>query len=103
MYLLYCHSADHSETGGFQFKNITPMTQKSPDVLVTKKGLSKVTHSLKVRKGELNAKLARKPEESISSSDRHWLDHEGNTVDERRVIETLEIASDYERGVEHRC
>jgi hypothetical protein len=25
--------------------------------------------------------------------DEHWLDHEGNIVDEQRVIETLEAAS----------
>jgi hypothetical protein len=30
----------------------------------------------------------------------YWLDREGNTVDEQRVIEILEAASDYERGVE---
>jgi len=30
----------------------------------------------------------------------YWLDHEANTVDEQRVIETLEAASDYECGVE---
>jgi hypothetical protein len=72
------------------------MTLKPLDVL--KKGLSNVTQSLKVRKDELNAKLARKG--SISSSDEHWLDHEGNIVDEQRVIETLEAASDYERAIE---
>jgi len=60
------------------------MTLKPLDVL--KKGLSKITQSFKVRKDELNAKLARK--ESISPSDEYWLDHEANTVDEQRVIET---------------
>jgi hypothetical protein len=72
------------------------MTLKPLDVL--KKGLSKVTQGFKVRRDELNVKLARK--ESISSSDEYWLDHEGNTVDEQCVIDTLEAASDYERGVE---
>jgi len=43
------------------------MTLKPLDVL--KKGLSKITQSFKVRKDELNAKLARK--ESISSSDEY--------------------------------
>jgi hypothetical protein len=71
------------------------MTLKPLDVL--KKGLSKITQGFKVRRDELNAKLACK--ESISSSDEYWLDHEGNTVDEQRVIDTLEAASDYERGV----
>jgi len=72
------------------------MTLKSLDVL--KKGLSKITQSFKVRKDKLNAKLAWKG--SISSSDEYWLDHKANTVDEQRVIEILEAASDYERGVE---
>jgi predicted RNase H-like nuclease (RuvC/YqgF family) len=72
------------------------MTLKPLDVL--KKGLSKITQNFKGRKDELKAKLARK--ESISSSDERWLDHEGNTVDEQRVIDTLEAASDYERGLE---
>jgi hypothetical protein len=75
------------------------MTLNALDVFKT--GLSKVTQILKVRRDELSAKLAQK--ESISSSDEHWLDHEGNTVDEQRVIEALEAASDYERGVEHGC
>ena len=71
------------------------MTPKPLDVL--KKGLSKITQGFKVRRDELNAKLARK--ESISSSDEYWLDHEENTVDEQRVIDTLKAASDYECGV----
>jgi hypothetical protein len=58
------------------------MTLEKP-LNVLKKGLSKVTQSLKVRKDELNAKLARK--ESISSSDEHWLDHEGNIIDEQHM------------------
>ena len=72
------------------------MTLKPLDVL--KKGLSKITQSFEVHRDELNAKLARK--ESISSLDEHWLDHEGNTVDEQCVLETLEADSDYEHGVE---
>ena len=71
------------------------MTPKPLDVL--KKGLYKITQGFKVRRDELNAKLARK--ESISSSDEYCLDHEANTVDKQHVIDTLEAASDYERGV----
>ena len=63
-----------------------------------KKAFSRITQSFKVRNDELNAKLAQK--ETISSSDEHWLDHKGNTIDEERIIETLEATSDYERGVE---
>ena len=71
------------------------MTPKPLDVL--KKGLSKITQGFKVCRDELNAKLAHK--ESISSSDEYWLNHEANTVDKQRVIDTLEATSDYKRGV----
>ena len=63
-----------------------------------KKGLSKFTKKIKIRSDELTPKLARK--ETISSADEHWLDHDTNTIDEQRVLETLESASDYERGLE---
>ena len=63
-----------------------------------KKGLAKFKDTIKTRKNELVSKLARA--ESITSSDECWLDNEANTVDEQRVLETLESASDYERGVE---
>ncbi|KAG6858013.1 hypothetical protein C0991_004024, partial [Blastosporella zonata] len=36
----------------------------------------------------------------ISSEDEAWLDHEGNLVDLETVVDKLETASDYERGVE---
>jgi hypothetical protein len=64
---------------------------------VLKKGLARFKKTIKTRKNELNAKLARA--ETISSSDEHWLDNEANTVDEERVLDTLESASDYERGL----
>jgi hypothetical protein len=72
------------------------MTPKPLQIL--KKGLKKLSERIKDRKNELTAKLA--DTESISPSDKEWLDNEGNTVDEQRVVETLEMASDYERGVE---
>ena len=62
-----------------------------------KKGLGKITQAFKVHRDELNAKLACK--ESITSSDKYWLDHEENSVDEQHVIDTLDAASDYEHGV----
>ena len=65
---------------------------------VLKKGLAKFTETIKTREKELSAKLARA--ETISSSDEHWLDNEGNTVDKQHVLDTLESASDYERGIE---
>ena len=46
----------------------------------------------------LNKKLSQK--ESISEADKHWLDHEANTVDEEHVLQDLETASDYKRGFE---
>jgi hypothetical protein len=65
---------------------------------VLKKGLAKFKETVKVRKKELSAKLARA--ETISSLDEQWLDNEANTVDEQQVLDTLESASDYERGLE---
>jgi len=66
---------------------------------VLRKGLARFQETIKTRKNELTAKLARA--ETISSSDKHWLDDEANTVDEERVLNTLESASDYERGLGH--
>ena len=63
---------------------------------ILKKGLTKFSNKIKERKEALEAKLARK--ETISADDEHWLDHEANIVDEQRVIDNLEAASDYERG-----
>jgi hypothetical protein len=37
--------------------------------------------------------------ERIPDDDGEWLDNEANLVDEQRVLEDLEAASDYERGV----
>ena len=63
---------------------------------VLKKGLAKFKETIKTREKELTAKLARA--ETISSSDEHWLDNEANVVDEQRILDALESASDYERG-----
>ena len=64
---------------------------------VLKEGLTKFSKTIKDRKDDLNSKLSR--EEPISSADEQWLDHEANTVDEQRVLDELEAASDYERGL----
>jgi hypothetical protein len=72
------------------------MTLKPLDIL--KKGFSEFTNTIKASKDELNTKLARK--ETISSVDEHWLDHEANMVDEQSILEILESASDYDRGLE---
>jgi len=73
------------------------MSIASKPLDILKKGLSKFKATTKARKDELNAKLACK--ETISSFDEQWLDSVANTVDEQRVLDTLEAASDYERGV----
>ena len=70
------------------------MAQKPLEIL--KKGLAKFSKKIKERKDALEAKLSQK--ETILADDEHWLDHEANTVDEQRVIDNLEAASDYERG-----
>ena len=64
---------------------------------ILKKGLEKLENAVKDRKQKLEASLAEK--RTISSVDEQWLDNEANTVDEKRVIDILEDASDYERGV----
>ena len=73
------------------------MASKSLDIL--KKGLVKLKKSFKTKKEQLEARLSR--QETISSSDEQWLDNEGNTIDEQRVIDILETSSNYERGVEN--
>ena len=72
------------------------MASKPIDIL--KKGLKILENSFKAKKEKLEAQLSR--QESISSSDERWLDKEVNTVDEQRVIITLESCSNYERGLE---
>jgi len=34
------------------------------------------------------------------SADEQWLDHDSNLIDEQHVLDILESASDYDRGVE---
>jgi len=53
---------------------------------------------VKTKKEKLEAQLAEK--KSISSQDEKWLDHNTNLVDEQLVLEALENALDYERGLE---
>ena len=70
----------------------------SPNPLeLLKRGFSKFIGKIKKRKDILNVKLSRG--EAISSSDEQWLDNEGNTVDEERILEALESAPDYNRAV----
>jgi hypothetical protein len=70
------------------------MALKPLDVL--KKGLKLLQRRVKAKREEIQARLADK--KSISSQEEKWLDNEANLVDEQQVLDTLEKASDYERG-----
>jgi len=65
---------------------------------VLKKGLTKLRDQIQERKVKLVAAL--KAGQPISELDQEWLDGEGNLIDEERVVEDLDKASDYERGIE---
>jgi hypothetical protein len=71
------------------------MSSKPLDIL--KKGLKILQRKVQVRKDNLQKQLHEK--KSISSQDEKWLDGDANLVDEVQVIEALETASDYERGL----
>ena len=64
---------------------------------VLRKGLTKLVAPVGTQRDALKAKLAKS--EPISTSDELWLDNKVNTVDEERVVEALESASDYEWGI----
>jgi len=72
------------------------MALKPLQVDVLWKGLEVLTIRTKSRKDALQAQLAE--QKSISPEDKQWLDFDANLVDEQRVLETLEDASDYEEG-----
>lgn len=65
---------------------------------ILKKGLKQLQNQIGEQKSLLEAKL--KANQSISEIDLDWLDNAGNLVDEERVVEALDNASDYERGLE---
>ncbi|KAF8256938.1 hypothetical protein EI94DRAFT_1709902 [Lactarius quietus] len=70
-----------------------PPKLKTPlDVL--KQGLSQLKKRYEAKKKVLTAKW-----QSLTAEEEHWLDHEGNLVDEQHVLDTLEAASDYECAV----
>ena len=70
----------------------------APNPIATlKKGLVEFSKKIKARKDKLTDKLAKN--EKISDDDEHWLDHEANTVDEQRVLDALEAASDYKKEI----
>lgn len=64
---------------------------------VLKKGLSILKDTVKKRREGLVARLKKK--ETISDADTAWLDNDANQVDEDALIDKLDKASDYERGL----
>ena len=62
-----------------------------------KDGFSKLKKSTDDRRKALLDCLARK--EKLSDDDERWLDTDGNLVDEFRIINILEAASDFEQAV----
>jgi hypothetical protein len=71
-------------------------SQKPLDIL--KNAFSKLKKSTEKRWKALLDLLSKK--EKLSDADENWLDTDGNLVDEQRVIEELDTASDFERGVQ---
>jgi hypothetical protein len=61
---------------------------------VLKNALAALQKHVSTRKAAIQAKLTRK--EAVSTEDCDWLDNEANVIDEERVLEELEGASDYE-------
>jgi hypothetical protein len=67
-------------------------------LMILKKGLIKLFQSTKTRNDEIQAKLFWS--KTISSADKQSLGNDGNLVDEHHILDMLESASDYERGIE---
>ena len=70
---------------------------KSP-LAVLRKGLNVLEKHVSARKSKLQALL--QWNEKLSTVDEEWLDRDGNLVDEQRVLDTLEAASDYDRALD---
>ena len=62
-----------------------------------KKGLNILREQTRERKTKLNADLQAK--KKLSEEDEQWLDGEGNLVDEERIVDLLERASDYKESL----
>lgn len=62
-----------------------------------KNGLLKLKKQVEEKRKALQAKLANR--EKISEADEGWLDNEANLLNEEQLVDELENASDYERGV----
>ena len=64
-------------------------------VEVLKKGLNKLRDQVRDRKAQLEVEL--RAGQPISEVDQDWLDGDGNLIDEERVVDILDNASDYEQ------
>ena len=64
---------------------------------VLKKGLAKIQSEVAERRQRVEAKLKRR--EAVTEEEENWLDTVANTANEEQVIDELEQASDYERGL----
>jgi hypothetical protein len=67
-------------------------------VEMLRKGLAKLRRQISDRKTSLEAAL--KASQPVSEADQDWLDNEGNLIDEECVVDLLDHASDFERGLE---
>jgi hypothetical protein len=67
-------------------------------IKVLKKGLVKLQGQIREWKATLEAEL--KAGQLISEADQDWLDGEGNLIDEERVVEILDNASDYNQSLD---
>jgi hypothetical protein len=67
-------------------------------LVILKRGLLALQKQTQVRRLELQKDLREK--RKISKVDEGWLDGMGNLVDEEQLIEHLESASDYQKGIE---
>jgi len=66
-------------------------------VSILKKGLKKLQDQTRDRKVTLEATL--KAHQPISEFDEEWLDSAGNLVDEERLVDKLDKASNYESAL----
>ena len=68
-------------------------------ITTLKKGLKKLQDQSFTRKTSLEAAL--RANQVISQADEEWLDHEGNLVNEERLVCELDNALDYESACEN--
>ena len=64
---------------------------------ILKKGLTRLWNQVQDRKTRLLAEL--RASQPISDTDQEWLDNDRNLVDEEQVVDVLDYASDYEKGL----